>query len=64
MELCVCGHNKSGHRLEWDRFRGVWDTSCRVQRWERSGRGRCRCPQFTPELVLKDSGGNDDCADV
>ena len=47
--ICRCGHNKSLHRLEWNKFRGVWDTSCRDEQWGVTGRERCRCDAFTDE---------------
>lgn len=46
--ICKCGHNKSYHRYEWDRFRGERDTSCRSEEWWR-GRPACRCGVFTDE---------------
>ena len=42
-----CGHNRSFHRDEWDRFRGVPDTSCAANKWAMVGREQCRCGQFT-----------------
>lgn len=46
--LCKkCGHNRSFHAYEWNRFRGVWDTHCRSTDWGRTGTDRCRCGEFT-----------------
>lgn len=46
MKVCVCGHNDSQHRLEQDRFRGGWDTSCRFVFRDRPGGERCNCGAF------------------
>lgn len=42
-----CGHNRSFHRYEPNRFTGQWDTSCRSESWGRAGRERCKCGEFT-----------------
>lgn len=45
--LCgKCGHNRSFHRSEWNKFRGVRDTSCTSSSYGMSGRDRCRCSEF------------------
>lgn len=41
-----CGHNRSFHRSEWNRFRGERDTSCRTTQWGMTGRDECRCNAF------------------
>lgn len=46
--LCVCGHNRSQHRLAPD-FRGGWDTSCdadAVTPYRRIGGKPCGCGEF------------------
>lgn len=43
-----CGHNRSQHAYELDRFRGVWVTMCKHVS-PASGpndRVRCGCPEF------------------
>ena len=42
-----CDHNRSQHRQEWNKFRGVWVTSCRAERFGLSGKETCRCGAFT-----------------
>jgi hypothetical protein len=44
--MCPCGHNRSFHRLEWNKFRGEWDTSCRSEKLGMTGSDRCRCEKF------------------
>lgn len=44
-----CGHNSSQHRYEWNKFRGVRDTSCRSEHWGKTGRETCRCAAFVSE---------------
>jgi hypothetical protein len=42
---CECTHNRSQHRMEWDGFRGGWNTRCRHAK---PGKEPCRCPEFRP----------------
>ena len=42
--MCACGHNRSAHRQEWDRFRGRQDTSCSHIHPDKTV---CRCAAFT-----------------
>jgi hypothetical protein len=44
--ICQCGHNRSFHRLEWNKFRGEQDTSCRWTNLGMTGRNECRCEKF------------------
>lgn len=44
-----CGHHKSAHRYEWNKFRGGWNTSCTSQHWGVSGHDRCPCGEFLTE---------------
>jgi hypothetical protein len=43
---CRCGHNRSFHRSEWNKFRGERDTSCRWTNLGITGRDGCRCEKF------------------
>jgi hypothetical protein len=44
--VCQCGHNRSFHRNEWNKFRGEQDTSCRSASLGITGRDECRCEKF------------------
>lgn len=49
--VCVCGHNRSRHRLAWNAIRGDWDTSCdadTVTDYPRVGGKPCGCGEFRP----------------
>lgn len=41
--MCVCGHNRAAHEM------GAARRYCRYTRWERGGRSRCGCPNFTAQ---------------
>lgn len=49
--VCVCGHNRSFHAYEQNRFRGGWDTYCKAQEYGMSGSDRCPCSEFRSEEV-------------
>jgi hypothetical protein len=42
-----CGHNRSAHRDEWNKFRGERNTSCTAQSYGIGGSERCRCNEFS-----------------
>lgn len=45
--VCVCGHNRSYHRDQWDQFRGRWDSRCRAEVMAFGVvKEPCRCAQF------------------
>ncbi len=43
----ACGHNSSQHRHEWNKFRGDWNTSCKVRDLRTPGSDVCKCSKFT-----------------
>jgi hypothetical protein len=44
--MCQCGHNRSWHRHEWNKFRGERDTSCIWTNLGLTSRDECRCGKF------------------
>lgn len=45
----TCGHNRSQHCQEWNKFRGEWNTACMETKYGMSSGDRCRCGEFVPE---------------
>jgi len=46
VKICAnCPHNITHHRMEWDRFRGVWNRSCMAEVWGVVPE-TCRCNGF------------------
>ena len=58
--MCQCGHNRSFHRSEWNKFRGERDTSCRSTSLGFTGRDGCRCQKFDDWPIIQLPAGPTD----
>jgi hypothetical protein len=47
--ICQCGHNRSQHRHEWNKFQGRYDRSCRDVDHRMADLKACKCAEFVSE---------------
>lgn len=51
---CACGHARSEHRYEWDRFRGTYDRTCSHIDRTKPTQDRCHCHQYEERTPMSD----------